>query len=225
MDAVSSGNTDVKHNASDYSGRKTTIFGIEFRSKLEAEWAAFFTIIGIRWEYETIKANTRHGGYIPDFHLPDLRGGMICEVKPFGRAAEDFRVTNEKLWDACANHKLSGTVLRGNPWQFCVQDLLDVDHFNSIGGSHDMIFAPADDGEPKWDNGHTFCVCPYCWKAGYEFDGRGERVCKGGCGSTKVIDERHFGHLGHGDKGYSSTHPRIVLAAKTAAEIIRKEAR
>lgn len=207
---------------SPYYGQPTTIFGTTFRSKLEAEWAAFFTITGIRWEYETHKVNTRHGGYVPDFVLTDLHGGLICEVKPYGRDDEEFGITEEKLRDACDNLKKSGTILRGNPYRFCVEDLggQNTMRADGVGGSHEMRF---DDG--GWDNGYLFCVCPHCWKAGFEFDGRGERICRGACGHKTVIDARNFSSLGHGDKGYSASHPRIMLAAKTASEIVWQETR
>jgi len=47
--------------------------GIQFRSKTEARWAAFFKACGIRYEYE--KEGYDLGGvicYLPDFWLPDL---------------------------------------------------------------------------------------------------------------------------------------------------------
>lgn len=205
-----------------YYGQSTTIFGTTFRSKLEAEWAAFFTIIGIRWEYEPHKVNTQHGGYVPDFVLTDLHGGLICEVKPYGRDDEDFKVTEEKLRDACESLKRPGTILRGNPYRFCVEDIRhgNMMHSDGVGGSHEMLF-----NDHGWDNGYLFCVCPHCWKAGYEFDGRGERICRGACGHKTVIDARNFSSLGHGDKGYSASHPRVMLAAKTASEIVWQETR
>lgn len=219
MNTSYSGNTNDKP----YYGQSTTIFGTTFRSKLEAEWAAFFTIVGIRWEYETHKAMTRHGGYIPDFYLPDLHGGMICEIKPKYREAENTNITEQKLEDACRFLGMNGTILRGHPYDFCVDDL-NGEAWTFDGGSHAMRFAPEEKGgEVGWDAPYLFCVCPHCWKAGYEFDGRGERICRGGCGSVKVTDARHFDHLGHGDKGYSSKHPRIKLAAKTASQIVWQE--
>lgn len=207
---------------SPYYGQPTTIFGTTFRSKLEAEWAAFFTTLGIRWEYEPHKVNTMYGGYVPDFVLTDLHGGLICEVKPYGREEEEFRVTEEKLRDACETLKRPGTILRGNPYRFCVEDIGNGNMMRSdgVGGSHEMVF-----NDYGWDNSYLFCVCPHCWKAGYEFDGRGERICRGACGHKTVIDARNFSSLGHGDKGYSASHPRIRIAAANAAEIVRQESR
>ena len=52
--------------------------GVQFRSRLEARWAAFFTRIGWPWEYEPVDLK----GYIPDFILK-LQNPVLVEVKPF----------------------------------------------------------------------------------------------------------------------------------------------
>jgi hypothetical protein len=59
-------------------GIPTVYAGIEFRSRLEARWAAFFDEIGWRWSYEPFDA----AGYIPDFLIHGARP-MLVEVKPF----------------------------------------------------------------------------------------------------------------------------------------------
>lgn len=55
----------------------TRYAGCQFRSRLEAKWAAFFDLLGWNWEYEPIDLN----GYIPDFVL-GFASPMIVEVKP-----------------------------------------------------------------------------------------------------------------------------------------------
>lgn len=56
--------------------------GIQFRSRLEARWASFFTMLGWPWEYEPFDLN----GYIPDFVLKFEHSGkpapVLVEVKP-----------------------------------------------------------------------------------------------------------------------------------------------
>ncbi len=54
--------------------------GIQFRSRLEARWAAFFTAMGWEWSYEPIDLQ----GYIPDFIL-HMHQDVLVEVKPFTR--------------------------------------------------------------------------------------------------------------------------------------------
>lgn len=53
----------------------TSYGGVNFRSRLEARWAAFFDLLGWPWEYEPIDL----AGYIPDFILD---GRVLVEVKP-----------------------------------------------------------------------------------------------------------------------------------------------
>lgn len=52
---------------------ETAYKGYRFRSRLEARWAVFFDVLGVRWEYEKegfrLKPNDL---YLPDFWLPDF---------------------------------------------------------------------------------------------------------------------------------------------------------
>ncbi len=64
----------------------TTYAGVNFRSRLEARYAAFFDIVGWRWEYEPLDLK----GWIPDFRLTipckhsECYGShvLLVEVKP-----------------------------------------------------------------------------------------------------------------------------------------------
>lgn len=47
----------------------TVYNGVQFRSRLEARWAAFFDLCGWRWDYEPLDLN----GWIPDFAVYPLR--------------------------------------------------------------------------------------------------------------------------------------------------------
>ena len=49
------------------SGIPTTHRGTNFRSRLEARWAAFFDLVGWSWVYEPFDAD----GWIPDFQITD----------------------------------------------------------------------------------------------------------------------------------------------------------
>lgn len=55
----------------------TKYAGVQFRSRLEARWAAFFDLVRWPWEYEPIDL----AGYIPDFVLGFDRP-LLVEVKP-----------------------------------------------------------------------------------------------------------------------------------------------
>lgn len=51
---------------------------INFRSRLEARWAAFFDILGWSWTYEPFDLP----GWIPDFVIVGSYGSVLVEVKP-----------------------------------------------------------------------------------------------------------------------------------------------
>ncbi len=53
-----------------------------FRSVTEARWALFFDKLGIDYEYEPTKFSIPGiGGYVPDFYLPNVKGGTWIEIK------------------------------------------------------------------------------------------------------------------------------------------------
>src|SRR5699024_6072304 len=72
--------------------------GIEYRSRLEAKWASFFTRIGWRFTYEPLDGD----GYIPDF-LIHGRAPMLVEVKPAVTRA-DYQKPVPKLEAGLEDH-------------------------------------------------------------------------------------------------------------------------
>jgi hypothetical protein len=63
------------------AGIPTIYRGVQFRSRIEARWAAFFQIAKLRWMYEPLDL----AGYIPDFlvwmpYSPDI-GPFLVEIK------------------------------------------------------------------------------------------------------------------------------------------------
>lgn len=54
--------------------------GVTYRSKIEARWAVFFDLAGIRVQYEDEAYELPSGRYLPDFYIPQL--GVFFEVKP-----------------------------------------------------------------------------------------------------------------------------------------------
>lgn len=66
----------------DFAAHPTKWNGIQYRSRLEARWAIFFTALGISFQYEPLLL-VREGMrklYVPDFYLPGLK--CFLEVKP-----------------------------------------------------------------------------------------------------------------------------------------------
>lgn len=64
--------------------KPTRYKGIQFRSRLEARWAAFFDKLGWQWEYEPCDFN----GWYPDFVIFG-QGPIYVEVKPVIEFPED----------------------------------------------------------------------------------------------------------------------------------------
>ena len=70
----------------------TSFDGVAFRSRLEARWAAFFSLARWAWEYEPIDLD----GWSPDFRVVIPCGHSECngahvlfaEVKPFWRLSQ-----------------------------------------------------------------------------------------------------------------------------------------
>jgi len=56
----------------------TVYNGCQFRSRLEARWAAFFDIAGWHWDYEPFDLE----GWTPDFLLRGAHSNTLVEVKP-----------------------------------------------------------------------------------------------------------------------------------------------
>lgn len=61
-----------------YATKPTRYNGVNFRSRLEAKWAAFFDILKINWGYEPV--DFQH--WSPDFVLKGRTGSIYAEVKP-----------------------------------------------------------------------------------------------------------------------------------------------
>jgi hypothetical protein len=56
----------------------TNYHNVNFRSRLEAKWAAFFDLVGWKWEYEPIDLE----GWAPDFLIHGKVLPIYVEVKP-----------------------------------------------------------------------------------------------------------------------------------------------
>lgn len=64
----------------------TTYAGVNFRSRLEARWAAFFDLCGWDWDYEPFDLE----GWAPDFQIKRGAISAIVEVKPIDLSAVDW---------------------------------------------------------------------------------------------------------------------------------------
>lgn len=87
-------------------GIPTFYNGSQFRSRLEARWAAFFDLVGWEWDYEP----TDLPGWIPDFVLFNIHGhfAVYVEVKPIS-CKEELHNVQDKI-----DHALPGTFERSS---------------------------------------------------------------------------------------------------------------
>lgn len=128
--------------------------GNYFRSRLEARWAVFFDILGIRYEYEPQGFKNVETGecYLPDFYLPDTylrlskRKGIYVEIKPDSYTDGDIPQSkwfNHRLWLA-----------------------IGVPALNSWGSDTEQGYQL---GNGMWDNYMKFWVCSVCPASKIEF--------------------------------------------------------
>jgi hypothetical protein len=96
---------------------ETLYKGFRFRSRLEARWAVFFDVLGLRWDYEPQGFETTFGRYLPDFFLHCEEGterrpgsGRWIEIK----GVED-PLALPKLRDVCMATEHSGFLFYGLP--------------------------------------------------------------------------------------------------------------
>lgn len=80
----------------DYAAIPTLYAGVQFRSRLEARWAALFDLISVTWRYEPIDLR----GYIPDFVVTWIGGAeILVECKPALNVSDDMLVAAARKID------------------------------------------------------------------------------------------------------------------------------
>lgn len=89
----------------------TVYNGRRYRSRLEAKWAAFFTLLNWRFEYEPFDL----GGWSPDFLLRGKNDAQVfAEVKPIEVWDQDVATKMEKAAiRSGVMHKADGLLLLG----------------------------------------------------------------------------------------------------------------
>lgn len=156
--------------------KPTTYRDTQFRSVLEATWAANLDHLGIRWDYEpetfTLPSGTR---YLPDFRLPEL--GIWLEVKGTGvprveKAVELGRHLACTCSDTCTCDRPGGhLVLIGHPPE---KHGIDPAEFSDPAANYARILniARRDPASLSWSTAHGRTAwfireCPGCGRAGW----------------------------------------------------------
>lgn len=191
---------------------ETCAYGNRFRSRLEARWAVFLTTLEVRWEYEREGYVTDAGPYLPDFWLPEVRGGIWLEIKPFTTPEVDGSWGS--LWDDPILYAFDAA--NADCRLFVAHGLPDLHEL--LTDRHTLLY-PQGWIEGCAEQSMQFCVCPICGAVGLEFDGRAARI--DACDTTKATQPWLISS-GHEDKCYNAVDPRI-LTALTAARSARFE--
>ncbi len=93
----------------------TLYHGIQFRSRLEAKWAAFFDGLGWPWAYEPFD----HAGWIPDFVITG-EIPFLVEVKPDAEPDDAVMAkidcaTDGKHWVLLTSYEPDFRIIQGWP--------------------------------------------------------------------------------------------------------------
>lgn len=103
---------------------ETDYKGIRFRSKIEALWAVFFDLCGLKWEYEPQGFKLDNGmWYLPDFLLHDIdyKGHSIdlyVEVKGYLSDKDRDKVL-------CFSESAPILLVGALPWGYTFQEMID----------------------------------------------------------------------------------------------------
>lgn len=127
---------------------ETWFDGVRYRSRLEARWAVFFKVLGVKAEYEVEGYTDGTTCYLCDFRLPEYR--YWIEIKPDLPDADEY---------AKADMLCEAT---GEPVFIFHGQLRD-------HGSY--VALPGPNGLPVSDTGYLWTQCPYCNLLDIRFDG------------------------------------------------------
>lgn len=173
--------------------------GIKFRSRLEARWAAFFQTMRAPWQYEPEGFRFFPGEmYLPDFLLP--QANCWVEIKPSAPSTREKELCR-MLCAATARRVILayGSFGYWLPERSIKQPMSALCFDPSMDPDGEVVCLGEDvDYEP--------CICPVCGEFGFEFEGRGARICRG----------KKNACCGDSDRHRTSDDPRIVSAADVA---------
>lgn len=115
---------------------QTEYKGYLFRSRLEAKWAVYFDLLGIRWEYEPEGLILSDGTkYLPDFYLSDFHCYFEVKRQSIKGTAEEetaiSKISNGQYTDTWAGIIAFGDPVDDDLYIFCQES------DDGGGGSYD----------------------------------------------------------------------------------------
>lgn len=138
--------------------------GVKYRSRLEARWAVFFDQLGVKNFYEYEGFQLPSGWYVPDFYLPDIRGGLWVEIKPKRRPTQEEGNKCQELSEMTGNDVLL----------YC----WDIEYPKCLNNPSFLWSKdPRTEALTYPDPCYLFCRCHNCGSIGVEFNGEPDRIC------------------------------------------------
>ncbi len=131
----------------------TTYNGVQFRSRTEARWAAYFDLMGVEWRYEDEAYELPSGGYLPDFYLP--KHDVFAEVK--GDDGFDFDAIR-KVWEL-SKHARKRVLLLDGPPANTTYYLISVDPWYLEENQYVIDQVNAGRHDDRGDGGYIWMFC------------------------------------------------------------------
>jgi hypothetical protein len=171
--------------------------GIQFRSRLEATWAAFFDALNWKWQYEPCDM----AGWIPDFAIKCLDGKpLYVEVKP---TFEFMPGVARKMSRAAPGSKL--LLVGFAPW---VGDYVYVGWVNNDFDEDEVLSTDI----PYQAEVESFCPAPMGIWHGYKNDYRNPEELIGFCNEQISYTDRITGCYDGGYCGDASVEEPVMEA-------------
>ena len=152
---------------------ETRYAGCAFRSRLEARWAVFFDVWGLKWRYEPDTFQLPSGRlYLPDFYADGV--GYI-ECKP-NRDADDGKLG--ELAEMLSTDHMQAFVIYG---EVPAPSEVTVCGLTWSSPATELIMSGTDEAE------YWFAQCPVCGLKGITYQGRYPRLS---CPCSRGLDDR-----------------------------------
>jgi hypothetical protein len=163
-------------------GIPTKYEGVQFRSRIEARWAAMFDALTWAWDYEPIDLN----GYIPDFILK-LKTPVLVEIKS-STTFEELKPHKNKILHSGWEGEI---VIAGATLHY--SDQFD-DDSETFFFPDDHIFGFGYSPTTNEWSSVQFFNCIECKKASFFHDSTHGKGCR--CSVTGCVSNGKGGHLG-----------------------------
>lgn len=122
---------------------ETQYAGCRFRSRIEARWAVYLDIVGVKWEYEPEGFKTPAGWYLPDFRVGesgDMYPGGWVEIK-------GSSVVSDYDLDRC---KCLGAIILTGDIPRTEQEFTWLSYENRVDGSGEWVRWRQDEAYPPF---------------------------------------------------------------------------